>query len=146
MTRIVLGEAPGQWVLAEMNSRAAFDINMTAIGFKRDGKMIAGFLFENWNGQSLMAHMAIQGRASREFYRFAAEYVFKQCGAYKLIASIVSDNHRSMNLATKMGFRYEARIANAAPHGDICIFTLVESDCRFLKGAYIGQAQPASFA
>jgi RimJ/RimL family protein N-acetyltransferase len=137
MTNVVLGEVVGSWVMRHMEGSAVFTPqSMTAIGCERDGKLIAGFVFENWNGQSMMAHMAIQGRASREFFRFAADYAFRQCGIYKLIAPIDAHNNGSIHLVQKIGFRYECRIADANPHGDICIFTLVEEDCRFLKGRY----------
>lgn len=144
MTKIILGPNAGQWVMRQMEGPAVFTPeSMTAMGCERDGRMVAGFVFENWNGQSMVAHMAIQGRASKEFYRFVGEYCFVQCGIYKLIAPIPENNWRSINFVKKVGFRSECRIMDAHPDGDILIFTLIEKDCRFLKGMYVQAASAA---
>ncbi len=135
MTRIIHNAEVGHWIARQFNGVYP-EGAAQAIGFERDGKMVAGMFFENFNGRSMIAHMAINGRATAEFYRKCAEYAFKQCGVFKLIAPIPSENVKSIRLVEKMGFLEECRIFNASPDGDIVLFTLIEQNCRFLKPRY----------
>jgi RimJ/RimL family protein N-acetyltransferase len=114
-----------------------------AIGVTKDGHIIAGCFFENYNEASLTAHLAIKGRITREFLWCLADYAFRQHKIHKLIAPIVSTNADMRSLAFKMGFVHEATIRDAAPNGDIDIFTMTKAQCRFLGERYNGQAKTA---
>jgi hypothetical protein len=144
MTRIRTDAEIGHWVCAMTHGKYAPETS-SCIGFERDGKIVAGTMFENFNGRSMVAHMAIDGRASREFYQYVAKYVFEECGVYKLIGPVPSDNLKAIHLDKKMGFIEECRIENAAPNGDIVILTLTKHNCRFLKGNYV-EAKSAAIA
>ena len=41
--------------------------NMTALGLERDGELIAGVIYEGFNGHNVWMHCAIPGRLPREF-------------------------------------------------------------------------------
>ena len=108
----------------------------TAIGLERDDCLIAGVMFENWNQQSITAHMAITGKLTRSFIGAIFRYAFGKCGVHKVICPINSGNAKSNKFVKKLGFTEEARLCDAAPDGDIILYTLKKDDCRFLGEQY----------
>lgn len=115
----------------------------TAIGLvnSADG-LAAGVVFENWNGRSIVAHMAVTGRLTRKYLGVIFRYAFQQCGVDKVILPVASDNAKSCRFVNHLGFAEEARIRDAAPGGDLILFTLRKSDCRFLGENFASSARP----
>ncbi len=90
----------------------------TAIGKIKDGKLVAGALYEDWNGANLMCHIAGEGNwACREFLGVIFDYPFNQIKARRITVPIASTNVKSINLATHMGFSLECTLAQANPDG-----------------------------
>lgn len=141
---IINGPEAGAWVTQQING--SFRPGSEALALVRDGKIAAGVLYEDWNGRSIVAHIALQGRMTPKFLAAIFHYPFEHCGAHKIICPIPSDNARSIALAKNMGFRCEAVILDASPTGDILIHTLIKTDCRFLGERYLGKirTQPAA--
>ena len=103
-----------------------------AIGLVKDDGIVAGVIFENWNGRSIMAHMVAEGRLNRDFIRAIFDYSYRVCGVAKTICPVAETNERSVALVKHMGFTEEARLRDCSPQGDIVLFTLTKADCRFL--------------
>lgn len=144
MTRLRWGADVGHWVAQRVDG-FYWEEQSAAIGLERDGRLVAGVIYEQWNGKSAVVHLAIEGRPSAEWLYAIADYPFRYQQAYKLIAPIASTNTRMLRLAEKIGFRTEAELRNAHPLGDIVLMTLVEPDCRLLKGRY-GKNKTAAIA
>lgn len=115
----------------------------TAIGLYKDKDPQAAVIYENWNGRSLVAHMAITGRITRQYLFVIFDYAFRQMSAAKVILPVQSTNSKSIKFVTNLGFREEARIKDAAPDGDVLLFTLAKQDCRFLGEKYGKAVTPA---
>ncbi len=126
--RIVHGDEIGHWVATEIGGMYASS-QAQAIGLERHGRIEAGIIFEDWNGRSLAA----RGRLTRTFLQVITNYAFEQCQVSKVIAPVFSNNPDGIRFVKKMGFIEECRIKEAQPNGDILIFTLVKSECRYLK-------------
>lgn len=142
---LITGREAGEWVAKQIKGHYA-PHNSVAIGLKRYDRFNAGVLYEQWNGRSIVAHIAVAGRMTPAFLAAIFDYPFNVCGAHKVICPVPSDNIRSAKLARNMGFELEARIKDAAPTGDILIHTLSKADCRFLGTKYhgkIGTVAPA---
>lgn len=136
---IATGLDAGVWTAARVGTAFAPETDI-AIGLLRHGDFVAGVIYEDWNGKSIVAHIAVSRRMT-PFYLWAIfDYPFNVCGAHKVVCPIPANNARSIKLATKMGFTEEARLKDACEAGDILLFTLTKTDCRFLKGRY-GQKQ-----
>ena len=120
----------GRWVAAQMDSQFS-ENTASAIGLVRDGKIVAGVIYENWNGKSVVCHLAIAGKANRSFLRVVCGYAFEALKVEKVIGPISSANVKSIKAAKTFGFSEEARITNAAPNGDIILFTMTAKQCRF---------------
>lgn len=135
---IVCGPIVGRWVAQQTNGSFSAE-TCTALGLQKDsGEIIAGVIYENWNQRSVVAHMAVTGRLTRKFIGAIFRYAFDQCGAAKVILPVGSSNRKSMHFVRHLGFSEECRIRDAAPGGDIVLFTLRKSDCRFLGENFHG--------
>ena len=133
--RIVSGPHVGAWVTAQ--TEGAFDPNRSvAIGLERDGKLVAGTVYENWNGRSVVCHIAWQ-RVTPAYMAAVYDYAYNVAGVDKIIGPISSNHTRALALVSKMGFSEEARIKDAAhDSGDIVLMTLTPDKCRFLEPRY----------
>ncbi|KPL28563.1 MAG: hypothetical protein AMJ72_02760 [Acidithiobacillales bacterium SM1_46] len=125
----------GHWT-ADRLETGFYAERSTALGLVKDGKIVAGVIYENWNRSSIMAHMVVEGRLTRKFLSAIFDYAYRTCGVNKVICPVYSDNHKSRKLVEKMGFVEEARLSDCQPNGDIVLYTLKRVDCRFLEGRY----------
>ena len=132
---IVTGPVVGNWVAARVNGQY-FEAASQAIGIEKDGKIIAGVIYENWNQVSIWCHIAIEGRLTRKFLWTIFDYPFKQMGAAKIIVPVSSKNEKSLRLVGNMGFVEEARIKDARPDGDMVFLVMDRENCRFLEPRY----------
>jgi hypothetical protein len=132
---IASGPEIGYWVDKQLGVGYHAE-RSNAIGLVREGEIVAGVVYQNWNGRSLVTHIAATGRLTK-FYLWAIyDYAFNVCGVDKIIAPVSSENEKSIRMVSRMGFAEEARIKDAQPEGDIILFTMKKSDCRFLGDRY----------
>lgn len=136
MKSIVSGPIVGRWVAEQMNGSFS-ESTSTAIGLQKEtGEIIAGVMYENWNKRSVVAHMAITGRITKAYIGAIFRYAYEKCGVNKVILPVSSGNDKSNKFVKHLGFTEEARIRDAAPDGDIVIYSLAKSECRFLGATY----------
>lgn len=135
---VVYGPAIGSWI--ERKTGGSYDPRAVSIGLVSRKGIHAGILYECWNGATVMAHMAAEGFLTREFLWANADYAFRQLKLKKIVAPISSKNTRMLDMAAKMGFTYEAMIADGHPEGDLVLMTLAAKDCRF-SGEKYGKTQ-----
>jgi RimJ/RimL family protein N-acetyltransferase len=133
--RIVSGPDVGAWVTDQTGG--AFDPQRSvAIGLERDGQLQAGTVFENWNGQSVVAHIAWV-RVTSAYLAAVYDYAYNVANVGKIIGPVSSNHTRALQLVSKMGFSEEARIKGAAhDSGDIVLMTQTPDKCRFLEPRY----------
>lgn len=132
---LVFGPEIGHWTAARVDGKY-FAEGSQAIGFKKDGRIVAGVIYEHWNGKSVVCHMAVEGRLNRNFLWIIFDYAYNVCCVEKVILPIASSNVKSIKLVLNMGFEEEARLTNAHPTGDLVFFTMKRTDCRFLGVRY----------
>ncbi len=110
----------------------------TAIGKLDDqGNLIAGVLYEDWNGAHIVCHIAGEGNwASRRFLNVIFDYPFNQLKVKRITVPVGSTNIKSIHLVTRMGFALESTLAQAIPDGDLHLFRMFRSECQYLRGKY----------
>lgn len=132
---IINGSEVGRWVATRI--QGGFDeTRAVAIGLKKDDELVAGVIYENWNHQSIWCHMVIEGRMTPSFLAAIFDYAYNVAQVEKVILPVGSDNEESMKLVLNMGFLEEARIKEGRPEGDIVLYTMKRTDCRFLGERY----------
>jgi len=105
------------------------------IGLAENGELIAGVVYEDFNGRSVTAHIAAKpGRRwmTKEFLAVIFDYPFNQLKVEKLIGVVPSGNLEARRLDEHFGFTIEARLKDCHPTGDLLIYTMRRDQCRWL--------------
>ena len=125
----------GEWV-CEQTGGGYHAERSNAIGLRKGDQIVCGVVYENWNGRSIVCHIAFQDRLTPAYLAAVFDYPFNVCGVEKIIAPIGSKNVKALKLVSKMGFTEEARIKDADTDGDIVFLTMTRDACRFLGHRY----------
>ncbi|WP_421907269.1 hypothetical protein [Mameliella sp.] len=108
-----------------------------AIGVIKGKRLVAGVVYERYNGIHLEASIAaLPGSrwADRHTLRgiFAYPFIDLNCRAISVVVG--ATNLESLNLATKLGFWPEAIVKFAAPDGaDLVVLKLLREQCRWIQ-------------
>lgn len=116
----------------------------TAIGMERDGELIGGVVYDQYNGPNIFAHIAGKPGTrwlTRAFLYAMFSYPFDQLGVARITGPVASDNEAAIRLDKHLGFTHEATLSGAAPAGDLLLFVMWRKDCRFLGGRYGRQSE-----
>jgi hypothetical protein len=145
--RVITGqdELFGPWLMNLLNGDW-FPGRGSVIGLWEDGVgPIAGCLYEGHNGASIIGHLGGLGRKwmNREYLWFCYHYPFEVLKVNKIIGLVESDNLQARKLDEHMGFTLEATLKDAAPKGDLLIYTMTKDQCKWLnlREAYRGKVQ-----
>ena len=132
---ITSGPTVGEWV-CEQTGGGYHAERSNAIGLRKGNELVCGVVYENWNGRSIVCHIAFKDRLTPAYLAAVFDYPFNVCGVEKIIAPIGSKNVKALKLVSKMGFTEEARIKDADTDGDVVFLTLTRDACRFLGHRY----------
>lgn len=107
--------------------------NMTALGLERDGELIAGVIYEGFNGHNVWMHCAIPGRLTREFIHACFHYPFVQLGCKRVSGYVEASNIKARLFDEHLGFKPEARLRGAASDGgDVILYAMTREGCRYV--------------
>ena len=147
MKRILTGhnEIFGPWIMEQIHGEWFLGKGET-IGLWEDGVgPIACALYEGCNGASVSVHLAGTGKKwmNREYLWYCFHYPFEQLRVNKLIGVVEADNREAIRLNLHFGYTIEATLKDAAPKGDLLIFTMMKDQCKWLslKDKYRGKTQ-----
>lgn len=129
-------ERVGTWM--EIQGAAPYRHGVACIGLERDGALVAGAMYDGYNGTSIFAHIAITGRITSEWLWFICYYPFVQLGCNVIIGLVDEANLEARRFDEHFGFIEQIRIPHAAPGGALLIYTLTKADCRFLRRLHRG--------
>jgi RimJ/RimL family protein N-acetyltransferase len=111
--------------------------NFTAIGLESDGKLVAGVIYSEYNGNNISAGIAGEGNwLTREFLWFMFYYPFIQAGAQRITACVETNNLQSQRFVEKLGFELEFSMKRAGRFGDLLIYRMFREDCKYLERHY----------
>lgn len=113
----------------------------TAIGLERDDTVVAGVVYSGFNGSSISAAIAGEGKnwMTREFLWFMFYYPFVQAGAKRITACVEQTNVVSQQFVTKLGFELESVMERAGKTGDLLIYRMFPENCRYLRRRHYGR-------
>ena len=141
--RVIIDHAVGKWVAHTASVSHYNPFLSQSIGLVRGEKIVAGAIYTDYNGTSMVCHIAAEGPINAEFMYKICDYPFNQCKVNKVIGPVNSSNEKCIRFVKKMGFKEEARIKDAFNDGDMIFFTLVKEDCKFLGERYGKKCNPA---
>lgn len=130
---IVTGEEVGRWVVEKAGGNGNY--LYAAIGEIKDGKLIAGVVYDNFTKSSICIHSRIDKPklVSREFYWAVFNYPFNQLKVTRLTGIVKTSNEKAISLNEKLGFKREALLRKYFPNDDAIIYVMWPEDCRFLR-------------
>ena len=129
---IVSGDSVGVWTSERLKTIWCPSISK-AIGLEINGRLKAGVICDEFNGTSICMHIAADF-LSKRFLQFCFNYAFNQLKVKKVIGTVWEDNLKARILDERLGFILETRIKDSTPNGDLLIYTMTKSQCRWLYG------------
>jgi RimJ/RimL family protein N-acetyltransferase len=127
---LVQGEFVARWVMEKVGS---YTEGMTAIGWEKDGIIVAGTAFENWNGNNMFGHQRIDSSPTKSYWIAVINYIFNQVKVKRFTATVEADNHKAISLNHKIGFVIETTLKDAGRNGDLLIMTPWPENCKMLN-------------
>lgn len=105
--------------------------NMKAIGLERDGELVAGVVYEGYNGHNVWMHVAIAGHITQASFRYVFHYPFVELGCRRVSGYVQASNAKVNRLCKHLGFKQEAILLGAAADGgDVIIYAMTKEECR----------------
>lgn len=130
---IVSGPSVVEWVF--LRTGGCWEPWAMGIGWVRDGTLIAGVAYDRYNGASVCMHVAADGKhwLTRSYLRACFDYPFNRLNVKKVLGLVDASNAQARKFDEHLGFRLEARLQDAAPGGDLMIYSMTRDQCRYLE-------------
>lgn len=126
----------GPWVANRVGTVWSPNRSTTIGLFSVDTGLMAGVIYEGFNGANIGAHIAsVPGKAwpTRDFLWFIFYYPFEQLGAKRITGVVASCNKEAVDFNLRLGFELEATLKDAHPQGDLLMFVMRRENCKWLK-------------
>lgn len=125
-----------KWVAAQIPGYVG-GANARALGVIKDGQLVAGVIYEHYNGVHVEAAIAAIPKtnwATKQTLFHIFHYPFVTLGCEAITISVASTNLASLNLVTKMGFEPEALVKFAAQDGStVIIMKMFKNRCKWIR-------------
>lgn len=99
-----------------------------AIGYARDGRLVAGQIYEDMTASNIHVHVAGAAALARGALRVLWRYVFRQLGCRRLTAVIRADHPRMTKILPRLGFRLEGVLRQYFDACDAMVFGLLKDE------------------
>ncbi len=141
MSLVLDPDVVGPWVAEK--SGCDYKPGDATIGWERNGELIAGVLYNDYNEANIQIHSRVDGYVPMEWYWTIFDYPFKQLGVKRLTGIVYCTNLKAQKLNEHLGFQREAILRNYFPEADAIVYVMFKDDCRFLGEKYGKKKQSA---
>ncbi len=138
MGRLFIGSPVVDYVAKRTNEFGNFGCAQ-GIGWLRDGELVAGVVYAEFNGPNVVCHIASDGSRhwlTREYLWTIFDYPFNQMGVNRITVCVGQGNADSTRFVKHLGFTIEAELEGAHPTGSLLIFRMFRNECSHIRGAY----------
>jgi RimJ/RimL family protein N-acetyltransferase len=135
---LVVGKGVVEWIASKTGEFNCFGTDI-GIGWRKNGQIVAGVAYANWNGVNVECHIASDGLKrwlTKQYLWTIFDYPFNQLGVNRITVCVGEGNTDSRRFVEHLGFIIEARLKGAHPTGDILIFCMKRQDCRFIQKGF----------
>lgn len=123
----------GTWVAMKTGSRWVCGMG-TAIGVLKEGTLIGGITYTNWNGRNVWMDVAGEGRwLSKKLLWMAFDYPFNQLGCNRVSGWVEEANTEAQRFDEHLGFTLETRLKDAGTTGDVLIYRMYRDECKWVR-------------
>ena len=130
---LLIGQRVTDWVAERV--QGDFGRKTVGIGWLRPSGIVAGVVYEDWNGANVVCHIAGEGAnwLNREYLWTIFDYPFNQLRAKRITVYVSQGNEKSLKFVKHLGFRLEAKLEDASPTGCLHVFRMRRDECRWIK-------------
>ena len=127
-------ERIGAWVAQQVGQGADWG-SFYALGVVSGDAVIAGVVFNNFNGANATCHIAIarHTRLIPAMVRAACDYAFNYAGLKRLTGMVPSNEPQILAFDKHLGFEEEFVMKDGAPGADMHVLVMWPDTCRWLK-------------
>jgi len=132
---LIVGPGVVEWVAKQTNEFGNFGTD-AGIGWQRDGKLIAGVAYAEWNGVNVVCHIASDGSRqwlNRQYLWTIFDYPFNQLKCKRITVCVGEGNADSRRFVLHLGFELEATLRAAHPTGDLLVYSMFKEGCKWIK-------------
>lgn len=130
---IVIGQYIVDWVAERTNSRYC---DAVGIGWECEGHLIAGVVYDQFNGVNMQMHVASDGTRRwlrREYLHACFDYPFNQAKVKRVTGLVGEGNIAAQRFDEHLGFVLETTLKGAHPSGDLLVYVLWKEACKWIK-------------
>ena len=115
----------GAWVAAQTGQDTSWG-DFYAMGVMQDSSVIAGIVFNNFNGANATCHIAVEkpGKSMIKLLQAAYDYAFNQCKLKRLTGMVPTSEPDTIAFDQHLGWEYEFTMKDAHPEGDMVILVM----------------------
>lgn len=134
MSHVVTGQRVIDWVTdfaPEFGNYGA----AVGIGLEKGGDLIAGVVFNEYNGPNINMHVAAMPGSrwlDREYLWYCFYYPFEQLKVKRVTGLVGEGNAKSRRFTEHLGFELEAKLKDAHPTGAMLVYVLRRENCKWL--------------
>lgn len=135
MSATIISNPARVWAYVREQVPVNMVADMRGLGFEKNGELVAGVLYEGWNGVNVWMHVATTPgrRWSMEFLRYCFYYPFVELGCKRVSGYVEASNTAARRFDEHLGFTQEAVLKGAAADGgDVIIYVMRREDCRYV--------------
>jgi RimJ/RimL family protein N-acetyltransferase len=124
----------GEWVAERIGQTGSWG-DFYAMGIEKDGQIIAGVVFHNYNGANAVCHVAVDKPTKLlvPFLHHLADYAFNHCKLKRLTGMVPTDKPGVIAFDKHLGFEEEFVMKDGAPGADIMVLVMWPDKCRWLR-------------
>lgn len=130
----VMDKASFEWFNQQVPVLAVED-SCGIVAINEKNEYIGGCVLDNWTETSVQCSFLIESPMllRDKFFHKCATFIFNEMGRELVYVLVPSDNEKSLNFVTRMGFIEQARLIGAFKEGvDYVILELRKENCRHL--------------
>jgi RimJ/RimL family protein N-acetyltransferase len=136
MSTTIISDPARVWAFVQQQVPVPVVAGMKGLGLERDGELVAGVLYEGWNGVNIWMHVAAApGKRwmTREYLRYCFYYPFVELGCRRVSGCVEASNEQARRFDEHLGFRQEAVMQGAASDGgDLILYVMRREECRYV--------------
>jgi len=135
MTSTIVSDPARVWAFVSKQIPVPIIAGMKGLGLERNGELVAGVLYEGWNGVNIWMHVALApGKLpTMEYIRYCFYYPFVELGCKRVSGAVDANNRAARKFDEHLGFRQEAVLRGAAADGgDVILYVMRREECRYV--------------
>jgi RimJ/RimL family protein N-acetyltransferase len=135
MTTRIVSDPAQVWAYCKQYIPIPVVSGMKGLGLERDGELIAGVVYEGFNGNNVWMHVATTPgkKWTMEYLRYCFYYPFEELGCKRVSGYVEASNEVARRFDEHLGFQQEAVLRGAATDGgDVILYVMRREDCRYV--------------